>query len=48
MLINNEFDFYRGKGKHFFLNKQNIPGFFFILRLECELCVYRQEGEKPR
>jgi len=32
-----------GQRKTLFLNKQNISEFFFILRLGCELCVYRQE-----
>lgn len=35
--------FLQGQRKALFSNKQNISE-FFILRLECELCVYRQEG----
>ncbi len=31
-----------GQRKELFLNKQNISK-IFILRLECELCVYRRE-----
>lgn len=34
--------FLQGQRKALFLNKQNIPEFFYST-IGCELCVYRQE-----
>lgn len=36
--------FLQRQRKALFSNKQNIFGVFFILRPECELCVYGQGG----